>query len=354
MLGRMVADMSSIMASPELTGESRDCPYCSFPLTSDSVTLWGRQRYHRHCVADVSPELLNNPPGESLCETLEFDQLKLRHFMAYLGGWYLICVLVFFGLPLGVLALPRMKNPWEGLLFILSFFGGGGLFFMFLQGCIRKSRLRNNLPRTVSFSGHVVVISTPEKVVEFPLGECKWSSGSIMSDETCWFTEFRRGIALYTPDGCIGCGHSTEFQRQLRAFLTLERVAHVQSGGCLLTALLSLAGAVIGATSGGVLGQIIAQLTGQHVWPGLLGLLGALDGGLGVLLYLTCTYEALQAARRRLNPWLLGLAYTAVALKIGLAAGSIGAALVSAANGALGILLGILCQRKISRSKNPR
>jgi hypothetical protein len=151
--------------SPLTTSLSNQtCPVCSVRLGNGSISLWDGRDYCADCVRRASSDLYAMAlAGESLSDVIEPRHVGAWKFIRYIGKWYLIAVLVFFGIPLGMgVAFGNM--PIEGLLLGLGFVGVFGLLFLGAQGLLGAFVHRRGLPREITVASGTVTITTPRKV----------------------------------------------------------------------------------------------------------------------------------------------------------------------------------------------
>lgn len=323
------------------------CPYCRQRLGGDVIQLWGNRVYHRYCVERAAPEMLTELPAQGPSDIVKAEQVRWRNFLAYLAPRVLLFVSGFFGIPMLLVGL--LRGEWFGLLFVMIFFGGGTICLLSLQGAIGVFAHRRRLPRTVQIDATSVLLHRPKKSISVPLADCRWYIGSPMHDQLCMFTKLRNAVMLVMPDERIACGFEPRAFEQFRAFLTLEQVRRIERIPYVRIALSAAAAAAAMGAAGYLVGLVLRQQTGVAFWVVAMTILGALDGGIASIMYLTCTYDAAKAATKRMNPFLLGLMFFVLGAKI------IGmfpdAFAVGGVNAIGGSVLGVLCRRRISQAE---
>ena len=326
--------------------EREYCPYCSQPAAADAVALWDSRTYCRKCIEGVSPELAEfAASGSPLEDTVRPQDVRAVHYITLLGKYYLAFVGIVFGIPLGLVAI--WKGEFLPLVFVLAFFGGGGFLFVTLQAAIGVFIFRRRLPRTVCVRDGELQIVTSKEKKSAKLVDCKWQLGNAQWDQLCLFTGLRRGIVIQTPEVKVACGHNPEHLKYWQAFFTLARIPQIPQGGCLRLIGSAGLGMVLGLVIGAGIGELVAVLTKQPQWRIALGFLGLLEGAAIALLYTTCTSEGFVAARKRLHPATLALAFLALGMQFGFVGGLPGALLCGFLNALVGAVVGSLCRLKI-------
>ena len=324
------------------------CPYCSYPVSGEPVTLWDARTYCRKCVEEVSPELYDfATKGGRLHDSLDRKNIRARHYISFIGKGYLVGLMLIVGFPFGLLFLAGKFDIW-GVVFVLAFFGGGGIIFLSLQSLLGAVVIRSRLPRKVVVRDGQLIIATPKELKTVPITDCKWFFGSTVVDQPCMFTRLRRGVVIQTPEAQIGVGHEHEMLEHWRAFLVLARIAENPPQGCLRLIGIAGGGMTLGLLIGSSIGYIISIITNNNVWTPALGFMGAIEGAAVALTYATCTSEAAVAARSRLHPALVGLAFFVIGIKIGAIGGWPAALVCGTVNSLLGLLVAWCCRAKIN------
>ncbi len=258
-----------------------------------------------------------------------------------------------FGVPFGGMALFGKFEIW-GLIFILAFFGGGGMIFLLLYAMLGVRLLRSRLPRTVSVQDGQLIIRAGDVHESVPLKDCMWRFGSTYADEVCMYTGLRRGVVIQTPEEQVACGHSQDMLLHWRAFLSLARIPENPPLACLRLLGVAGAGAVVGSFVGTGVGYAISIITNDTGWTVTLGVVGVLEGAFVALLYATRTADGMVAARERLHPMKISLVFLVVGLAVGARFGLPAAVLCGGMNALLGALVGLLCQEKINALETER
>lgn len=315
--------------------------------------MWDRRRYCRKCVEDVSPKLYEFiAVGSSLNETVSREDVSATRYFFRIGKSYLIGICLIFGLPVGFLVLAG-KVPVEGLFFILAFFGGGGIFFIMLASFIGASTARSRLPRITSVQDGDVCIATPNHEERVRLTDCKWYFGKTEADQLCLFTQLRNGVVIQTPNLHVACGYTAESLEHWRSFLTLARVPQNPPYGCLRLIVIASLGMLVGLPIGAIIGYGVSLLTNNIRWVPALGFTAAVEGAFVALIYATCTSEGSQAARERLHPILVGLPFLTAGIFVGMLGGWKGALIFGSTNALFGVLVALVCRRKIGKAELP-
>jgi len=240
------------------------------------------------------------------------------------------------------------QMPLTAMLVFLAIFGGGPLLLLSIVVPLAAWARRRQLPRTVSIHDGMVRIARPQGSVTVPLAKCRWSAGALANDEWSIYTGTKPAVLLQLPDEQVACGFSADSRERWLSFFALADVPHTRASGCLAWLAWCIAGLTGGTLVGAIAGSIVWLITGNQLWMFGLGVMGAIEGAIACLLYGTCaTTEHPEAARKRLKPLYLGLAFAVLALKFRMGGGLVGATLLITINGALGVLLGYLCQRRI-------
>lgn len=295
----------------------------------------------------MSPELygfaLN---GSRLEETVSRQDVGAFRFITYVGRWYLFAVSLVFGLPFGLLVLAGKVDIW-GPVVVIAFFGGVGIVLLILKSAVGIVAVRSRLPRTISVREGKLCIATPKENKYIELTNCKWYSGSTAADELCMFSGLRRGIVIQTPETQIACGHSAEMLDHWRNFLMLARIPENPPRGCLRIFVIGSVGMIFGILIGAGLGHIVSIFTKDEKWTLALGFMGVIEGAVVALIYATCTSEGVAAARKRLHPTLIGLAFFVIGMKFGAVGGLSSAFVCGSINAVFGALVAWLCRVKI-------
>ena len=328
-----------------MVNERTACPYCSYPVAEEHVTMWDGRPYCRKCVEEVSPSLLRfYSEGKKLQDILDRSDISVLNYLNYIGKLYLLSVIMIFGLP-GVLLVLLGKIELRGLLFVLGIFGVGGTVFMALQAILGAWLQRFHLPEEVRIENGFFLITSRKKQESVPLKDCKWYYGSTSADQTSHTTTLRKGVVIQTPDTKLAVGYDRDVLDHWRAFLTLTRLPQNPPPKYFRLTFLGLVGAAIGLVIGCSVGYLVDSITNENIWGPALGFLGLVDGAAAVVLYDTCTSEGIKAAKARTHPALLGLMFFALGVKLGPDLPS--AFVCASVNSALGITLGWLCRMRI-------
>lgn len=279
--------------------------------------------------------------------------MRARHYVSFLGKWYLVAVMLIFGLPFGLLFLAGGADIWA-LVFVLAFFGGGGMIFLSLQSILGVVVLRSRLPRKVAVEDGQLLIATPKDEKSVPITDCKWHFGSTAADQPCMFTNLRRSVVIQTPESQIAIGHDHEMLDHWRAFLSLTRIPDNPPSGCLRLIASAGAGMIVGIVAGCALGYVVSMVTNNNMWTAALGFMGVIEGAVVALIYETCTSEGAMAARKRLHPALVGLAFFVIGMKCGVIGGLPGAFICGSINSVFGVLVAWFCRAKIQATEMER
>jgi len=261
--------------------------------------------------------------------------------------------MLIFGLPFGLLFLAGKADIW-GLVFVLAFFGGGGMIFLSLQSVLGVVVLRSRLPRKLAIEDGQLIVATPKNHNNVPITDCKWYFGSTAADQPYMFTGLRRGVVIKTPESQIAIGHNHEMLDHWRAFLSLTRIPHDPPRGCLRLIAIAGAGMIVGIVAGCVIGYIVSMITNNNMWTSALGFMGVIEGGVVALIYGTCTSEGAAATRKRLHPALVGLVFFAIGTRFGAIAGLRGALICGSINAMFGALVAWFCRAKIHATEMER
>ena len=324
------------------------CPYCSCPVSGDSITLWDGRAYCRKCVLNVSPELCELAAGGApLEETLGRGDISALRCIAYIGKWHLVFVAIIFGLPFGLLVIAGKENV-STLIGVLLFFGGGGIAMFSLMAAIAAVIHRRRLPRHLSVERGEFKIAAPGESKSFKLDDCRWYFGSTANDRFAMFTRLKRGVVIKTPEAEYACGYAPEMLAHWRSFLTVARIEQQMFSGCFYALAIVLAGAAGGLATGTGLGYLAAFITNNGLWKAALGLMGVIDGSAAALIYLTCTSEDFDVAYKRQNPSLLAASFLMIGLMFVFLVGFPGVLICAMLNAAIGATVGWLCSRKIT------
>ena len=331
--------------------ELTHCPYCSYPVSGESVTLWDARTYCRKCVEEVSPALYDfATTGGQLHDSLDRNDIGAHHYISFIGKWYLVAVMLIFGLPFGLLFLAG-KADVLGLVFVLAFFGGGGMIFLSLQSLLGVVVLRSRLPRKLAVENGQLIIATPKDEKSVPITDCKWYFGSTATDQPCMFTRLRRGVVIQTPESQIGVGHDHDMLEHWRAFLSLTRISENPPRGCLRLIGIAGTGMILGLLVGSGIGYIVSIITNNNVWTPALGFMGVIEGAAVALIYASCTSDGAVAARKRLHPALVGLAFFVIGIKFGVIGGLPGALVCGTINSVFGALVAWFCRATINAAE---
>lgn len=318
------------------------------------MTLWDARTYCRKCVEEVSPDLYDLvTSGGQLHDTLDRSDIRAIRYFLSIGKWYLVLLMLVFVLPAGLLVLGG-KVEIVVLVFILAFFGGGGMVFLSLAALLKARAFRSQLPRTVTVQNGQLIIHTPDEQESVPLTDCKWRFGSTAVDEVCLFTRLRRGVVIQTLEEQIACGHSRDMLSHWRAFLLLARIPENPPLGCLRLIGVAGTGMIVGLVAGTGIGYAVSMITSNNAWTATLGFMGVLEGAVVALAYASCTSEGAFASRARLHPINVGSAFLVVGVMFGRGAGLTGIVVCGGINAIFGVLVALFCQAKINAAKSER
>jgi hypothetical protein len=331
---------------------SPSCPYCGRAAQFDAVELWPGRRYCLSCIQQVAPELCTRSHLVApLTETISPDEIRAWTFIKRYGLQLMMVLAVFPGIPALLFAIS-IPDAWVGSVLVIALFGGLATFILIIQTLVGSKGQRAQLPRTIEVDGDSLAITRPKGTARISLKDCRWSIGSTSSDMVFAFTGPNRAVVLVTPDERVACGRTCQMSDQWRAFLTLERIPNYYNPGCLSVILFVILGAFIGGTAGLFLGKVIvANNGGQPLVLGLL-ILGVIDGGTSVALYLTSTFDGFKSARKRLHPAMLGLVFFVLGMKCNAIGGLPAALTFGSANALVGIGIGWLCRRRVKQFEN--
>ena len=330
------------------------CPYCSHPVSGEPVTLWDGRTYCRQCIEEVSPALYDFAAGGGeLYDILDRDDVRWGHFMSLLGKWYLGLVMLLFGLPFSLAILAGKGDIWA-LVFVLVFFGGGGMILLSLQALIGVRVHRSRLPRRITLQNGQLVISAPKGEKNVTITDCRWFFGGTSVDQPSMFTQLRRSVVIQTPEEQIACGYCEDMLPHWHAFLSLARIPERPHHGCLRLIGIAGVGMILGLPIGIGIGFLVSAITKNHVWPATLGFMGLIEGATVALMYAGCTSEGAVAARKRFHPALAGIVFSAIGMKFGFIAGLPGAITCGSINGLFGVLIGWFCRAKIDAAEMER
>ncbi|MCR9118623.1 MAG: hypothetical protein NXI22_16935 [bacterium] len=318
------------------------------------MTLWDARTYCRKCVEEVSPALYDfASAGGELSDVLNKGDISAFRFIASIGKWYLLSVLLIFGVPFLLLYLAGNGDLW-GVVFVLAFFGGGGMIFLSIVTLLAIIWVRSDLPRKLSVEDGHLIITTPNDRQTVPITDCKWFLDSTSADAQCMFTGLRRGVVIQTPDSWFAVGHEHTKLEHWQSFLSVGRITRYTKRGCLTPIAIAGAGLLFGLLAGCGIGYLVSTITNHSVWPFALGFLGAIEGAMVALMFLYCTTEGAVAARSRLNPFIVGLMFFVLGFKFGLIGGWPGALVCGGINSVFGVFVAWLCRAKIDAAELER
>jgi ABC-type multidrug transport system fused ATPase/permease subunit len=310
--------------------------------------LWDGREYCRKCVEGVSTDLFAFAvSGSRLEETLNRGDVTAIHFLWNIGRWCLIGIVVVFSVPLTLALLAGDASVWS-ILFFLGFLVAFGAVFLSLQAVLGAFIHRRSLPRTLSLDDGELRIVTPKVEKRIKISDCKWYSGSTAADQACMFTRLRRGVIIQTPEEQIAVGHAAGMRDHWQHFLALARIKQNPPRGCLRLLMIAILGMAVGIILGSGIGAAVAWLTKNPIWQFTLGFMGVIEGAAVALIYITCTSEGAEAARKRLHPGLLALVFFVLGVKFGILGGLPGALVCGAFNSVFGAILGWFCRKRIA------
>jgi len=306
-------------------------------------------------VENASPKLLEIvSSGGRLEDMVSPEDVRAWTYLSYVGKPVLLVIGLVFGLPLAIAIWSGDANTIQLIAALLLLFGGGFVLLLSLQAWVTASQHRSRLPRTVKVEAGQLEIAAPERTETAELKDCTWYYGKTFVDEVCLYSGLRQGVVIHTPETTIGCGHSPEVLECWQAFLTLARVPQNPPLGCLRGFAITMAGVGVGLFAGIAIGALVWTFTRHPAAVFAIGFLGFLDGGFATGVYCSATSEGWRAARKRLSPMVLGLAFAVVGANFGNIFGIPGLIIFAIANGGIGVIVGWACRTRIRAAQLDR
>jgi len=331
--------------------DRENCPYCSFAISGEPLTLWDERTYCRKCVEAVSPELADFAASGGTLEDVVHPEdahwvNQFRWMMTRVFGLFML-------IAGGVIALLFSGGGIDLLSAGIGLVGTSifATVFIAVQSLAMCFKQRSLLPRRITLTQVGMEITTPKSTASTPLEKLQWKDVAPFVNELSMATGLRRGIPVKTPNETIVLGHSQDALLHWRAYLTLAKIPIMKPLGCMSAIVATIIGLVLGIAAGMGIGYGVSIATEQPLWVAALGFMGMIDGVAIAVCISTCEFDGANAAKLRLHPALLGLTFLALGMQFGSVGGWPGVVLLGGINALVGILVGLYCRMRINAAE---